>query len=34
MFDIVTVLIAGLGGASLTAAFIDYRFSRKKTKKA
>jgi len=34
MLDMVTALIAGLGGASLTAALIDYRFSRKKAKKA
>lgn len=30
MLDMITVVLAGLGGASLTAAFLDYRFSRKK----
>jgi hypothetical protein len=30
MLDMITVVLAGLGGASLTAAFLDYRFSRKR----
>ena len=34
MFDMITTLLAGLGGASLTAAFLDYRFSRKRGTKA
>lgn len=29
MFDMTTVLLAGLGGASLGAAFLEYRLSRK-----
>ncbi len=34
MLDATTLMIAGLGGVSLTAALIDYRFSRKKAKKS
>ena len=34
MFDMVTVLITGLGGASLAAALVDYRLSRKSKAKA
>ncbi len=34
MFDMTTVLLAGLGGASLTAAFLDYKLSRKTKAKA
>jgi hypothetical protein len=30
MLDMITALIAGLGGVSLTAAFLDYRLSRMK----
>jgi hypothetical protein len=34
MFDMTVVLLAGLGGASLTVAFLDYRFSRKRRTEA
>jgi uncharacterized membrane protein SpoIIM required for sporulation len=30
MLDITTMVIAGAGGLSLTFAFIDYRFARKR----
>jgi hypothetical protein len=29
MFDVTTVMLAGFGGASLGAAFLEYRLSRK-----
>ncbi len=33
MFDVTTIFLAGLGGASLGAAFLEYKLSRKsKTK--
>ena len=30
LIDVVTVLLAGLGGGSLALAFLDYRFSHKR----
>jgi hypothetical protein len=34
MFDITTIALAGLGGASLTTAFLDYLFSRNRKTEA
>jgi hypothetical protein len=29
MFDVTSVLLVGMGGASLSAAFLEYKLSRK-----
>jgi hypothetical protein len=34
MFDVITMALAGLGGASLFAALLDYRLSRKRKAEA
>jgi hypothetical protein len=34
MFDVTTMALTGMGGASLFAAFLEYRFSRKRKTEA